>query len=190
MTSVLRSRILHGSVVWFTAPRFSKVMKLFSLLKNEANRMILGAFKTSPTELMHHDSNLIPFSIAATRQHHLFLHKRMAAAGDHPIKAFIKHELKVLPKTHKGPITNLIRFDDFVDLHQLDCEIIKPFPSAPWENSTGELHNLHLTREEAMEAIPQQIIDGKSTRRKTDLYRWIFDTRRGWGSGCITNHGA
>lgn len=136
-------------------------MKLFNLLENEANRIILGAFKTSPTELMHHDSNLLPFSIAATRLHHLFLHKRMAAADDHPTKTFIKHKLRVLPQTHRGPITNLIRFDNFVDLHQQGCKIIKPFPSTPWEDSTGELYNLHMTRDEAMEAIPQQIDEEK-----------------------------
>lgn len=137
-------------------------MRIFSLLENEANRIILGAFKTSPTELMHHDSNLLPFSIAATRLHHLFLHKRMTASRNHPTKIFIKHELHVMSRIHRSPVTNLIRLDDFTDLHQGNCEIIDPFPAAPWESSTGELYNDDLTREEAIIAIPQQIEDEKA----------------------------
>lgn len=155
ITSVLRARILHGSIVWFTTSNFGKVMKLFSKLENEANRIILGAFKTSPTELMHHDSNLLPFSIAATRLHHLFLHKRMAAPRDHPTRVFIKHELNVMSLNHRSPITNLIRLETFTDLHQADCETITPFPASPWESHTGELYNDELTREEALNAIPQ-----------------------------------
>lgn len=136
-------------------------MKLFSLLENEANQIILGAFKTSPTILMHHDSNLLPFSIAATRLHHLFLHKRMTAPWDHPTRIFIQHELKVQATTHKSPITNLIRFDDFLDLHHTECETILPYPSAPWEGSIGDICNEELTREDAINAIPHQLEDEK-----------------------------
>lgn len=185
VTSVLRSRILHGSIVWFTAPKFGKVMKIFRLLENEANRLILGAFKTSPTELMHHDSNLLPFSIAATRLHHLFLHKRMTAPNDHPTKRFIQHELRIMSTTHKSPITNLIRLDDFLDLHHGACEIIKPFPSTPWESSIGELHNMQLTREEALIAVPQQI-DDETTRGTRIVFTDGSLTKDGGGAAAVS----
>lgn len=159
ITSVLRARILHRSIVWFTASKFGKVMKLFSMLENEANRIIPGAFKTSPTELMHHDSNLLPFSISATRIHHLFLHKRMTAPQYHPTRVFIKHELNVMSTVHRSPITNLIRLEKFSDLHRADCKTITPLPASPWDKQTGELHNNELTREEAIDAIPQQLKD-------------------------------
>lgn len=165
--------------------KFGKVMKLFQLLENEANRVILGAFKTSPTKLMHHDSNLLPFSIAATRLHHLFLHKRMTTLNDHPTKRFIQHELSVMSPTHKSPITNLIRLDDFIDLHQGNCEIIRPFPSAPWEDSLGELHNMQLTREEALEAIPQQI-NNEKTRGARIIFTDGSLTEDGGGAAAVS----
>lgn len=100
ITAVLRSRILYGSVVWFTTANFSKVMKVFQSLHSEANRMILGAFKTSPIDLLAHDTNLTPFAIAAVRLHHLSFHHRMTAPNIHPTKILRRYELETNAKTH------------------------------------------------------------------------------------------
>lgn len=62
---------------------------------------------------------------------------------------------------HRSPITNLIRINDVLDLHQGECETIIPYPANPWEASTGELNNDQMTREEAINAIPQQIEEEK-----------------------------
>lgn len=159
VTSVLRSRVLYGSVVWFTAANFGKVMKMFNSLHAEANRMILGAFKTSPTELMAHDTNLTPFAIAAVRLHHLFLHKRMTAPDNHPTKVLIKHELGRNRRAHRSPISDMIRVEDFEGLHTHQCETIQPFPSPPWEQPTGELINFELDREEATIKVGGQVED-------------------------------
>lgn len=108
ITAVLRSRILYGSVVWFTTSNFAKVLKLFHTLHAAANRMIVGAFKTSPTDLMAHDTNLTPFAIAAVRLHHMFFHKQMAAPADHPTNLFLRHELKNVTQSHASPILGMI----------------------------------------------------------------------------------
>lgn len=157
ITAVLRSRVLYGSVVWFTTANFSKVMKMFHTIHAEANRMILGAFKTSPVELMAHDTNLTPFAIAAVRLHHLFFHKRMTAPGDHPTKVLLQYELGSNPKAHKTPISALVRFEDFISLHSQPCETIHPFPSPPWEQPIGTLMNLDLNRDDAAAKIESQV---------------------------------
>lgn len=64
-----------------------------------------------------------------------------------------------MSNTHRSPTTNLIRLDDFVDLHQEDCETILPFPAAPWEDQLAEVNNNHLTREEAILDVTQQLED-------------------------------
>lgn len=159
VTAVLRSRILYGSVVWFTTTNFSKVMKLFHTLHSAANRMILGAFKTSPTDLMAHDANLTPFAIAAVRLHHLFFHKQMTVPDNHPTQTLMKYELMKNAKLHRSPIVNMVRMEDFESIHNIQCEIIQPFPSPPWENPVGTLMNLELTRTEAKEQVLQQVAE-------------------------------
>lgn len=159
ITAVLRSRVLYGSVVWFTTANLSKVLKLFHTLHADANRMILGAFKTSPTDLMAHDTNLTPFAIAAARLHHMYFHKRMTAPDDHPTKQLMKHELANKSISHKSPISNMVRLEDFEPLHIDRCEIIHPFPSPPWEATVGELMNLDLDRLEAKDRVPHQVAE-------------------------------
>lgn len=157
VTAVLRSRVLYGSVVWFTSTNFSKVLKLLHLLHTEANRMILGGFKTSPIQLMAHNTNLLPFALVEVRLHHLFFHKRMTAPNTHPTKTLMKHELATQPKTHKSPLSTLVRPEDFAPLHTSPCETIQPFPAPPWEAPVGELINLELNRIEVKERIPDQV---------------------------------
>lgn len=106
--------------------------------------MILGAFKTSPTDLMAHDTNLTPFAIAAVRLHHMFFHKRMTAPDDHPTKILMRNELKNIARQHGSPISNMIRLEDFSALHDNLCEVIHPFPVPPWESPRGTLINLDL----------------------------------------------
>lgn len=44
ITTVLKPRILFGSIAWLTTRNKGKVQKIFKLLQNAANRIILGAF--------------------------------------------------------------------------------------------------------------------------------------------------
>lgn len=164
ITSVLRSRVLYGSVVWFTSANFSKVLKLFHSLHAEANQMILGAFKTSAIDLMAHDTNLTPFAIAALRLNHMFFHKRMTAPDSHQTKLLIKNELTNRIQTHRSPILSMVRPEDFESLHTRHCEIIQPFPSPPWEPPIGELINMDLSREEAKECITNQVVEEEENR--------------------------
>lgn len=46
--AVLKPRILFGCVVWFNTKTKGKVIKIFNVLQNAANRLALGAFKSSP----------------------------------------------------------------------------------------------------------------------------------------------
>lgn len=155
--AVLRSRALYRSVVWFTSSNFSKVQRLLHNMHAEANRMILGAFKTSPTDLMAQDTNLTPFMIAAVRLHHMYFHKRMTAPDDHTTKVILKHKVMKTTLTHRSPTFNMIRLEDLVAQHSAQCEIIHPFPSPPWEQPMGLMTNLDLDRTEAKEQVQRQV---------------------------------
>lgn len=56
--SILKPRILFGCVVWLNTRTEGKVTKMLNLLQNQANRLALGALKSSPIDHMNHDANL------------------------------------------------------------------------------------------------------------------------------------
>lgn len=84
ISSVLKPHILFGSVVWFNTRTASKVSKIFNLLQNAANCLILGAFKSSPVKFLTHDANTLLFESLATRYHHNFIYKRLTTPDHHP----------------------------------------------------------------------------------------------------------
>lgn len=155
--SVLRSKILFGSVVWLTSDNDKKVTKIWDVLLNAANRLILGAFKTSPTDLMKHDSFLRPFRSTATQLHYNFYCKRLTAPDTHPTKQFILHELNSPPKTHHSCISHRIEPEIMSALIPKTLEVIYPHLDPPWTKKVGITHNLDLRREEAKEKISAQL---------------------------------
>lgn len=86
VSTILQPRILFGSIVWFNTCTESKVTKLLTLLQNKANRLILGAFKSSPIQLMNHDVNTSSFKNLAIRHHHNYIYKRLTAPPTHPTR--------------------------------------------------------------------------------------------------------
>lgn len=157
VNAVLRPKLLFGSVVWLTSDTSNKVFKIWDTLLNAANRLILGAFKTSPTNLMRHDSFMKPFRSTATQLHHNFYCKRFMAPDTHPTQRFILHKLQTHPHSHHSCISHRIETDHIHHLYPKPFETIQPHPDPPWIEKIGRVHNLDLTRDEAKEWIPLQL---------------------------------
>lgn len=79
VSTILKPRILFGSIVWFNTRTEGKVTKLLNLLQIKSNRLILGAFKSSPVQFMNHDVNAMSFRDLVVRHHHNYIYKRLTA---------------------------------------------------------------------------------------------------------------
>lgn len=159
VTTVLKPRILFGSIAWLTNRTRSKVKRIFNLLQNAANRIILGAFRSSPASLMSHDTNMIDFLDLAVRAHHLFVYKRLAAPTTHSTQILLESSLKALPRNHQDPIHQLIGRDNLLMLTGERLETIEPFPTPPWDTPLGTIKNLGLSKDEAAEEVLTQLKD-------------------------------
>lgn len=157
VTTVLKPRILFGSIAWLTTRTKSKVQKIFQLLQNVANRLILGAFQSSPTKLLSHDTNTLDFSDLAVRAHHLFIYKRLAAPPSHPTQKLLESSLRTLPKTHQDPIHILIGKTHLLMTTGNELETIEPFPTPPWDTPLGDIKNLGLDKETAAVEVLSQV---------------------------------
>lgn len=154
--SILRSKILFGSVVWLTLDTSKKVFDIWDKLLNTANRLVLGAFKTSPTELMQHDSHLTLFRLTATRLHYNFYCRCFTAPNDHPTKRFILHELQTQPRSHHSCISRRIEPDFMTQVFPNNYETIYPHLNPPWTQKTGSIHNLEIKRDEAKKLVQKR----------------------------------
>lgn len=159
VTSVLRPRILFGSIIWLTYDNQKKAIDILTKLQNGANRLILGAFRTSPIESLNHDSDPTPFHLTAARLHHQFYFKRLCYPPSHPTRKFIIHELQTDKRKYSSCIQKRL-FPELLDTNfPQDFETIFPYPTPPWHSSIGETHNLELSRDDTIKIIPSQIED-------------------------------
>lgn len=157
ITAVLKPRILFGCVVWFNTKTKGKVTKIFDLLQNLANRLALGAFKSSPVQFMNHDTNMTAFANLAVRQTHSFVYKRLTAPPTHPTRKISEDELCHQPRSFLSPIHRIIRRADIVLPTENTFETIYPYPTPPWSEPKGEVMNIGEKQELVKERIPQQM---------------------------------
>lgn len=133
ITAILKPRILFGSIAWLTTRNKKKVENIFNTLQNAANRLILGAFRSSPTTLLKHDTNTLSFMDLATRAHHFFIYNRLAAPCTHPTRQMIEHSLSTSPANHRDSIHQLIGRSELILTDGTKLETIHPYPTEPWE---------------------------------------------------------
>lgn len=161
VSAVLKPRILFGSVVWFNTRTEGKVSKILELLQNAANRLILGAFKSSPTSFLTHDANTIKLKDLAIRYHHNYIYKRLTTPSYHPSRTILQQELLRTPSSHQSPIHRLLRKTDLLLPQDHLLETIYPYPEPPWAAPRWVVGNVGCTRDEVKDRIQAQIDEEK-----------------------------
>lgn len=152
---------MFGSTVWFNTRTEGKVTRIFQLLQNAANRLILGAFKSSPVEHMHHDAYTIPFKHLAIKYHHNYIYKRLTASPTHPSRTILQNDLAFVPTTHRSPIHKVLRKTDLLLTSESPLETILPYPEPPWREPRWKVENAGDRREDVKQRIISQVDNKK-----------------------------
>lgn len=132
VSAILKPRILFGSIVWFNTRTEGKVTQLLDLLQNKANRLILGAFKSSPISIMNHDVDTMLFKDLAIRHHHNYVYKRLRAPPTHPTRRLLQKELLSIATTHQSPIHRFLRRTVLILPGMNVLQKIYPYLEPPW----------------------------------------------------------
>lgn len=157
ISTVLKPRVLFGSIAWLTTRNQAKVQKIFTLLQNAANRLILGAFRSSPTALLSHDTNTISLFDLAVRSHHLFVYKRLAAPESHPTRRLLETSLNSSPRSHPDSMHTLIGKDLLLMKDGNQLETIEPYPTPPWDTPLGTIGNVGIDKDSAVAEVLKQV---------------------------------
>ncbi|KAA1093095.1 hypothetical protein PGT21_025033 [Puccinia graminis f. sp. tritici] len=159
--SVLRSRVFYGSSIWAINRKHSTIKNLFDKINNQANRIILGLFKTTPCKFLSRDSPLIPFFEVLKIKNHLYIIKKSTAPSSHPIKHLINSEISNSPSTHPSPIHNILDKHLINDYDLPLIKTIQPHISNPWEDFSLPISNLKIKKEDIKSIVQRQINNSK-----------------------------
>jgi ribonuclease HI len=162
--SVLRSRILFGSIVWATTRNEASVKNMINKLYNAAVRVTLGMFRTTPIEVLTRESPLIPFIDVLKRKNHSFLIKKLTDPLAHPVHRLVQFEVHNHQRHHPSPIHSILDNHLISKYKSENIETIHQHLIRPWDDFHIETYNLNVKKEDAKEKVESQLkeIDNKN----------------------------
>ncbi|KAA1106601.1 hypothetical protein PGT21_036504 [Puccinia graminis f. sp. tritici] len=155
--SVLRSRILYGSMIWASEKNHKQVKFIVDKIENQANRMILGTFRTTPCYFLKIESPLIPFFDMLKRKNLLYFAKKLTALNHQPIKRLLNSKMTNQPSSHLSPIHNMLDQQSLTRLNTSRIETIHHRQIHPWESFNLEINNMKIKKENAKDIVTNQI---------------------------------
>ncbi|MBW0503613.1 hypothetical protein O181_043328 [Austropuccinia psidii MF-1] len=158
VSAVIQSRVLYGSLVWFTKRNEKSVSSFLETSHKKCVRLTTGFLKQTPIAFLKHDGVLKSLLNAHTRLSHKYIYRAWTLPPNHPVKRIVKKEIAEAKQTHYSPISLAIRKEELSTLlYTNPIELIYPKPMAPWLPILNPPLNLALTREDAKKQVKSQL---------------------------------
>ena len=140
----LQPQILYAAPVWYTGERQKGLVHKLEVVQNQSLRLILAAFKTTPTRALQTEASIPPVKI--TLDQHLERAALRLNGLDlrHPILQRLPPAWRGgLPPFYPPPLALLTRPKTRLEMLALRSnphfERIKPFADPPWRRGLGDL---------------------------------------------------
>ncbi|MBW0492504.1 hypothetical protein O181_032219 [Austropuccinia psidii MF-1] len=183
--TVIQSRVLYGSLVWFTKRNEKSVSSLLETAHKRCVRLTTGFLKQTPIAFLKHDGVLKLLLDAHTRLLHNYIYRAWTLPPNHPVKNIVKKEITDAKQTHSSSISLVTRKEELSNLLNTNpIEMIYPKPMAPWLTILDPPHNIALTREDAKKQVRSQIL--KETARNSIVIFTDGSSIPGQGVGAAT----
>ncbi|MBW0501771.1 hypothetical protein O181_041486 [Austropuccinia psidii MF-1] len=153
IVGVMMTKILHGSIIWYTNKNRNTVRKKLTGRLFQAVQLSTGMMKQPPLPCLELYGGIRDITKQNIRLAHNYLHTKLAALIDDGHRTLIWKDLTVPQPIHPSPLNNLIEKNTLLQQHFTRTETLSPFPVPPWchrgswkENKSGlALRNLELT---------------------------------------------
>ncbi|MBW0468738.1 hypothetical protein O181_008453 [Austropuccinia psidii MF-1] len=157
IAAVMSTRILHGSIIWYTSKNLKTVEKLLTNGLFQAVRLSTGMMRQTPFSFLKLYGGIKELTKQHTKLTHNYIHTKLAAPIDNAHRKLIWRDLMEPQRTHPSPLNNLIGKDALLRQHFTRTETISPFLIMPWSTQIVNITNSQLTKEQAKEKVPEQV---------------------------------
>ncbi|MBW0517154.1 hypothetical protein O181_056869 [Austropuccinia psidii MF-1] len=157
IAAVLKPRILHGSIIWYTEKNKKTVEKLLTTIFFQAVRLCAGMMKQTPSPFLKLYGGIKDLTKQHVKLTHNYIHSKLTAPADNAYRTLIWREITSIPNTHLSPLNNLLGRHILLEQHTTRAETLSPFPIPPWSTKLTNVINLGLTKESAKEKVLEQM---------------------------------
>ncbi|MBW0518934.1 hypothetical protein O181_058649 [Austropuccinia psidii MF-1] len=159
ISTVIQSRVLYGSLVWFTKRNEKSISTFLETAHHKCIRLATGFLKQTPIAFVKHDGILKSLINAHIRLSHNYIYCTWSLPPNHPVKNLVKKEILEAYQIHSSPISLVIRKEELSSMLRTNIiETIYPKPMAPWLSILDRPCNLQLTREDAKKQTKYQLL--------------------------------
>jgi ribonuclease HI len=155
--SVFYSRILFGSIIWYTKKNAKSVAHTLEGLYNRACRLITGLFRQTPLPFVRKSSGLLTPLEIHLRNSHFYILRSLSYPSPHPVLHILQKELTDKTPPHPSPVHQILMPNSSFTFPVNQIETILPMPAPPWIEPIAEVQNLNDKREDVIQRIPQQL---------------------------------
>ncbi|MBW0544884.1 hypothetical protein O181_084599 [Austropuccinia psidii MF-1] len=161
IAAVVSTRILHGSIIWYTTRNKKTIEKQFD---NWLFRLSTGMMKQTPTPFLKLFGGIRDLTKQHIKLTHNYLHSKMTAPIDDVYRTLVWKELTSSPRSHPSPLNNLLDKHTLLQQHSTRTEFILPFPIPPWSSRITNLININLTKDQAKQEIINQLMSEEAAQ--------------------------
>ncbi|MBW0481160.1 hypothetical protein O181_020875, partial [Austropuccinia psidii MF-1] len=159
ISAVLLTRILNGSILWYTMKNKSGVTKLLDTWHHRAARLSTGTMRQMPVAFIKYFGRVPEFTDQHIKLTHNYIHHKLTGPKEDPAAEMIRRELWSRPINHPSPLSLMIGIEELKKSHSSKCETILPLPIPPWAPLITQTANTALTKDQAKEVVPNQVKD-------------------------------
>jgi ribonuclease HI len=157
VVSVLYSRIMFGSIIWYNKRNAKAAAQVLDGLYHQACRLITGLFRQTPLPFVKISSGLKTPLEVHLRNSHFYILRALTYPTHHPVLHILHKELTDKPPTFPSPVHLILTPDDSYRFPVHQTETIHPMPAPPWIEPIAEIQNLNDKKSEVIQRLPQQI---------------------------------
>ncbi|MBW0482641.1 hypothetical protein O181_022356 [Austropuccinia psidii MF-1] len=157
VAAVLTTRILHGSIIWYTEKNRKTVERLLTAVFFQATRLCTGMMKQTPSPFLKLYGGIKDLTKQHIKLTHNYIHSKLTAPIDDAYQTLVWREITSTPSTHLSPLNNLLERNTLLEQHSTRAETLSPFPIPPWSTKLTNVINLGLTKEMAKEKVLEQM---------------------------------
>ncbi|MBW0584305.1 hypothetical protein O181_124020 [Austropuccinia psidii MF-1] len=138
VSAVVTTRILHGSIIWYTNRNKRAVGKQLNTWLFKAISLSTGMMKQTPTPFLKLFGGIRDLSRQHIKLTHNYFHSKMTAPIDDVYQTLIWRELTTTHCSHLSPLKDFLKKQSFLQQHSTWAETLVPFPTThgPAESQT------------------------------------------------------
>ena len=176
-TAVIRPRIQYGAVIWHrpediqNSPATSQV-RILTTVQRLAMKTITGCFRTTSTEALQYETDLLPIELELRKQIAKYLTRIQTLPQKHPTKTWLTKAARYWTITNSKTFISNLEYlvKQYPKYVSANTEEIQPYVKPPWWSLTNTTIHINTTSKDKAKEDHENSMRNNNTPHTLHIY--------------------